>query len=195
MSENLIEMRQKFEAWVLPQMSSGITALTLDEKGEYAVGVFEFAWRAYQEGAALAQAEAQPEAVFTMEQFGGLVGLARDHARERAVVYKATNFRGDTCHFGVKSLARIWAKGGGKVEEIPIRDLRVVSERKPAAPAVLIEVERDAARFGWLCDDHADHETRERVRSICESIPVSGIGSTRASIDANMLAAAPEVKS
>lgn len=84
--------------------------------------------------AALARAEAQPEAVFTMEQFGGLVGLARDHARERAVVYKATSRSGETCHFGVKSLARIWAKGGGNVEEVPVRDLRVVSAPQPAAP-------------------------------------------------------------
>ena len=82
---------------------------------------------------ALAQAEAQPEAIFTMEQFGGLVGLAREHARERAVVYRATDYRGDTCYFGAKSAALAWAKDG-TVEEVPVRDLRVVSAPQPAAP-------------------------------------------------------------
>ena len=45
----------------------------------------------------------------------------------------------------------------------------------------------DARRLRWLADDHADPAVRERVRSICESLPVRGLGGVRLDIDANML--------
>jgi hypothetical protein len=44
----------------------------------------------------------------------------------------------------------------------------------------------DGRRLQWLAADHSDPETRERVRSICQSIPVRGIGGVRLDIDANM---------
>lgn len=44
----------------------------------------------------------------------------------------------------------------------------------------------DARRLRWLADDHADPAVRERVRSICQSLPVRGIGGVRLDIDANM---------
>lgn len=44
----------------------------------------------------------------------------------------------------------------------------------------------DARRFRWLAEDHADPFLRERVRSICQSIPTRGLGGTRLDIDANM---------
>ena len=62
----------------------------------------------------------------SMEQFGGLVGLARDDASEKAIVYKATNIYGETCYFGVKATAQAWAKSG-RVDEVRLRDLRVVA--------------------------------------------------------------------
>jgi hypothetical protein len=42
----------------------------------------------------------------------------------------------------------------------------------------------DARRLRWLAEDHADPEVRERVRSICQSIPVRGLGGVRLDIDA-----------
>lgn len=46
------------------------------------------------------------------------------------------------------------------------------------------ELRADALRLRWLADDHADHEVRERVRSICQSIPTRGLGGVRLDIDA-----------
>jgi hypothetical protein len=48
------------------------------------------------------------------------------------------------------------------------------------------ELRADALRLRWLAADHADPEVRERVRSICQSIPARGIGGVRLDIDANM---------
>lgn len=75
-----------------------------------------------------------PDMPLSMEQFGGLVGLARDDAREKAIVYKATNIYGETCYFGVKSTAVAWAKGG-KVDEVRLKELRVVAAPTPAEPS------------------------------------------------------------
>lgn len=44
----------------------------------------------------------------------------------------------------------------------------------------------DALRLRWLAADHADPEVRERVRSICSSMPTRGIGGVRLDVDANM---------
>ncbi len=48
------------------------------------------------------------------------------------------------------------------------------------------ELRADALRLRWLCEDHADPELRERVRSICQSIPARSISGVRLDIDANM---------
>lgn len=47
------------------------------------------------------------------------------------------------------------------------------------------ELRADALRLRWLCEDHADPELRERVRSICQSIPTRSISGVRLDIDAN----------
>lgn len=47
------------------------------------------------------------------------------------------------------------------------------------------EMRADALRFRWLTEDHADPETRDRVRSICQSIPTRSLAGTRLDIDAN----------
>lgn len=44
----------------------------------------------------------------------------------------------------------------------------------------------DARRLRWLAEDHADPEVRERVRSICQSIPQRSLSGVRLDIDANM---------
>lgn len=44
----------------------------------------------------------------------------------------------------------------------------------------------DARRLRWLCEDHADPETRERVLSICMGIRTRSIGGVRVDIDAAM---------
>lgn len=48
------------------------------------------------------------------------------------------------------------------------------------------ELRADALRLRWLCEDHADQALRERVRSICQSIPTRSISGVRLDIDANM---------
>lgn len=48
------------------------------------------------------------------------------------------------------------------------------------------EMRADALRLRWLADDHADPETRERVRSICQSLPTRSISGARLDIDAAM---------
>lgn len=48
------------------------------------------------------------------------------------------------------------------------------------------EMRADALRLRWLAEDHADPEVRERVRSLCQSIPARGLGGVRLDIDANM---------
>jgi len=47
------------------------------------------------------------------------------------------------------------------------------------------EMREDARRLRWLCEDHADPELRERVASICQSIPSRRLGGVRLDIDAN----------
>lgn len=44
----------------------------------------------------------------------------------------------------------------------------------------------DARRLRWLADDHADPVVRERVRSICQSLPTRSLSGVRLDIDANM---------
>lgn len=48
------------------------------------------------------------------------------------------------------------------------------------------EMRADARRLRWLSEDHADPEMRERVRSICQSIPTRSLSGVRMDIDANM---------
>ena len=43
-----------------------------------------------------------------------------------SIAYKATDKFGNVCHFGVRSLAEVWAKGG-TVEEVPSRNLIVIT--------------------------------------------------------------------
>ena len=48
------------------------------------------------------------------------------------------------------------------------------------------EMLADVRRLRWLTEDHADPAVRERVRSICQSIPVRSLSGVRQDIDANM---------
>lgn len=48
------------------------------------------------------------------------------------------------------------------------------------------EMRADAMRLRWLTEDHADPQVRERVRSICQSIPTRSLSGVRIDIDANM---------
>lgn len=48
------------------------------------------------------------------------------------------------------------------------------------------EMRADVVRLQWLCHDHADAEVRERVRSICQSIPMRSLSGVRLDIDAAM---------
>lgn len=48
------------------------------------------------------------------------------------------------------------------------------------------ELRADAMRLRWLADEHADPAVRERVRSICQSLPTRSISGVRLDIDAAM---------
>lgn len=72
------------------------------------------------------------EMPLSMNQFGRLVELTREHLSDNTFVYKATSKTGDTCHFGVESAAKAWAKGG-TVEAIKVREFKL--HTPPAAPS------------------------------------------------------------
>lgn len=67
---------------------------------------------------------AAPDMPLSMNQFGRLVELTREHLTDNTFVYKATSTTGDTCHFGVESAAKAWSKGG-TVEPIKVREFKL----------------------------------------------------------------------
>jgi len=82
---------------------------------------------------------AAPEMPLSMNQFGRLVELTREHLSENTFVYKATSSSGETCYFGVESAAKAWAKGG-TVEAIKVREFKL----HPLAPTAAPVGEREA---------------------------------------------------
>ena len=76
---------------------------------------------------------AAPDMPLSMNQFGRLVELTREHLTDNTFVYKATSKAGDTCHFGVESAAKAWAKGG-TVEPIKVREFKLHTSALTAAP-------------------------------------------------------------
>lgn len=70
------------------------------------------------------------EMPLSMNQFGRLVELTREHLSDNTFVYKATSKTGDTCHFGVESAAKAWAKGG-TVEAIKVREFKLHTPPPP----------------------------------------------------------------
>lgn len=74
-----------------------------------------------------------PDMPLSMNQFGRLVELTRDHLSANTFVYKATSKAGDTCHFGVESAAKAWAKGG-TVETIKLREFKLHTSALTAPP-------------------------------------------------------------
>ena len=99
---------------------------------------------------ALALPTAAPDMPLSMNQFGRLVELTREHLTDNTFVYKATSKAGDTCHFGVESAAKAWAKGG-TVEAIKVREFKLHTSSLTAAPVVERDA-LDAARYRWLAD-------------------------------------------
>ena len=68
-------------------------------------------------------------------------------------VWKATSRSGETCAFGVESLARIWAKNGGSVEALRFGP----SAEPPIAPELTVLLDRWA---NWILNhppSHGDH--------------------------------------
>ena len=79
----------------------------------------------------------EPEMPLSMNQFGRLVDLTREHLTDNTFVYKATSSFGDTCHFGVESAAKAWAKGG-TVEAIKVREFKLHTGVQVAANRIQI---------------------------------------------------------
>ena len=94
---------------------------------------------------------AAPDMPLSMNQFGRLVELTREHLTDNTFVYKATSKAGDTCHFGVESAAKAWAKGG-TVEAIKVREFKLHTSSPTAAPVG----EREA--FGYFYIVNGVHE-------------------------------------
>ena len=56
-----------------------------------------------------------------------------------------------------------------------------------AAPTPPVSEDRkDAERFRFMLDDHAEKTTRQRVRELFERLPVMSLSAARAAIDAAM---------
>ena len=94
------------------------------------------------------------EMPLSMNQFGRLVELTREHLSDNTFVFKATSTTGDTCHFGVESVAKAWAKGGS-VEAIKVREFKLHTPAAPAQePAVNLSCKstqaRLAAQWGYV---------------------------------------------
>ena len=90
--------------------------------------------------------------MLSMNQFEQLIGLTRDHMRDSLFVYKATSSTGDTCHFGIESAAKAWAKGG-TVEAIKVREFKLHTSSPTAAPVCEREVfEHDLSKSPFEFD-------------------------------------------
>ena len=61
-------------------------------------------------------------------------------------------------------------------------------QRIEALEAELAACKRDAERYRWLTDDHADADMRGRVDDIAHHIQIRGKGNSDAAIDAAMAA-------
>ena len=95
---------------------------------------------------------AAPDMPLSMNQFGRLVELTREHLTDNTFVYKATSKAGDTCHFGVESAAKAWAKGG-TVEAIKVREFKLHTSSPTAAPGCEREVfEHDLSKSPFEFD-------------------------------------------
>ncbi len=100
---------------------------------------------------ALALPTAAPEMPLSMNQFGRLVELTREHLSDNTFVYKATSKTGDTCHFGVESAAKAWAKGG-TVEAIKVREFKLhtgapTADHLPDAGNMVVDHFPDATKM------------------------------------------------
>jgi hypothetical protein len=147
MTENQ-KLREAFEAYITDN-GKWPNAILKAPGGQYLLLRTSVAWqdwKACAEALALPTAEqvddinvaesftsAAPEMPLSMNQFGRLVELTREHLTDNTFVYKATSKAGDTCHFGVESAAKAWAKGG-TVEAIKVREFKLHSSSPTAAP-------------------------------------------------------------
>lgn len=102
----------------------------------------------------------EPEMPLSMNQFGRLVDLTREHLTDKTFVYKATSKTGDTCHFGVESAAKAWAKGG-TVEATKVREFKLHTG-VPAADHF-----PDAGNMIEPSQQH--HRDSKELRSLCQA--------------------------
>jgi hypothetical protein len=142
------KLREAFEAYITDN-GKWPNAILKAPGGQYLLLRTSVAWqdwKACAEALALPTAEqvddinvaesftsAAPEMPLSMNQFGRLVELTREHLTDNTFVYKATSKAGDTCHFGVESAAKAWAKGG-TVEAIKVREFKLHTSSPTAAP-------------------------------------------------------------
>lgn len=115
-------LREAFEARMTDN-GKWPNAITKGRNGCYLLAQTENAWAEWQ-ACAEALATTGPDMPLSMNQFGRLVELTREHLSDNTFVYKATSKTGDTCHFGVESAAKAWAKGGA-VEAIKVREFKL----------------------------------------------------------------------
>lgn len=132
MTDTSQKLREAFEAHM---RKNGLTDRFF-ERNEYGYfnEIVDSTWTGWKACAeALALPTAAPEMPLSMNQFGRLVELTREHLTDNTFVYKATSKAGDTCHFGVESAAKAWAKGG-TVETIKLREFKLHTSALTATP-------------------------------------------------------------
>lgn len=116
---------------------------------------------------ALALPTAAPDMPLSMNQFGRLVELTREHLTDNTFVYKATSKAGDICHFGVESAAKAWAKGG-TVEAIKVREFKLhtsgpTADHIPDAGEMVVDHFPDATKMIETAAPVGDREAFERT--------------------------------
>ena len=78
----------------------------------------------------------------------------------------------------------------GEMVDAGIRSLGTADKFRAmlaAAPTPPVSEDRkDAERFRFMLDDHAEKTTRQRVRELFERLPVMSLSAARAAIDAAM---------
>jgi len=90
-------------------------------------------------------------------------------AHDELIVYRAVNRFGSACHFGVESLARVWAGANGSVERValkPLPELSVIAIG-PAQTALVNHVTDGGRnpRYEGLFEGETEQQRTERLAS------------------------------
>jgi hypothetical protein len=110
--------------------------------------------------------ESLEDALAVVESFGpGIHGLNDTYARQVILAAEVRRLQGIS------------------PEGCTPADARKLREANHALAVEVHEFRQDAARFRFLCDDHADPAVRVRVRELIRRLPVMSLSAVRADVD------------